>query len=332
MIKKQRIKAIGLLSGGLDSSLAAKLMIEQKIDVYALNFTSPLCLCNREGRCESYDIAEKLKIPLKIMAKGDDYAKIVKKPKHGYGKHANPCIDCRIYAFKKAKEYMKEIGAKFIFTGEVLNQRPMSQHKQALMLIEKESSLKGLVVRPLSGKLLPATIPEKKGWIKRKKMLDIEGRRRIKQIELAKNLNWKDYHCPSGGCLLTYDEFSKKVKDLVKKEKELTMKDLALLKYGRHFRCGRNKIIIGRDDKENKLLAKMRNEKDYLFEAEKIMGPTTILQGPKNKKAIETAAKLTARYGDAKKKKVKILYGQELNKKITVEKAKEKEIEKLRIK
>jgi len=159
-----KIRALGLLSGGLDSSLAVKLMLEQGIEVYALKFTSPFCLCDSGGKCHAAEIAKRLNIPLKIMIKGDDYLEIVKNPKHGYGSAMNPCIDCRIYAFKKAKSYADEIGAKFIFTGEVIDQRPMSQRINVIKLIDREASLTGKVLRPLSARLLDETEAEKKKW------------------------------------------------------------------------------------------------------------------------------------------------------------------------
>src|SRR3989338_9123331 len=161
----QKIKAVALLSGGLDSSLAVKLIKDQGIDVHALNCTSIFCLCNTRGRCESAEVAKKFKIPIKMIKKGMEYIKIVRNPKHGYGSSMNPCIDCRIYLLKKAKKYAREVGAKFIFTGEVLDQRPMSQHFNTLMLIEKEAGLKGKLLRPLSAKLLLETEAEKKDFV-----------------------------------------------------------------------------------------------------------------------------------------------------------------------
>ncbi|MCP2604965.1 7-cyano-7-deazaguanine synthase, partial [Candidatus Aminicenantes bacterium AH-873-B07] len=159
------MKALALLSGGLDSTLAVKLVLEQGIDVIAIKFTSPFCLCNQKGKCYAIEVAKKFDIPIKVINKGKEYLKIIKNPKYGYGSGMNPCIDCRIFMLRKAKKYAKELGAKFIFTGEVLNERPMSQHFKALKIIEKEAGLKGKIVRPLSAKLLPKTEAEKKGWI-----------------------------------------------------------------------------------------------------------------------------------------------------------------------
>ncbi|UCE96119.1 MAG: hypothetical protein JSV51_00455, partial [Candidatus Bathyarchaeota archaeon] len=201
------MKALALLSGGLDSTLAVKLIQQQGIDVAAINFTSPFCLCGKGG-CGAAKVAEQLKIPLKTINVGNDYLKILRNPKHGYGKNMNPCIDCRIFMFKRAKEFAKEVGASFIITGEVLNERPMSQRRKALDLIEEEAGLKGQVLRPLSAKLLPATEGERKGWFDRRKLLDIRGRSRKRQIELANEFTLKDYPCPAGGCLLTYKEFA----------------------------------------------------------------------------------------------------------------------------
>lgn len=322
------MKAVGLLSGGLDSAIAVKLILEQGVEVVALNFVSPFCQCNQKGKCHSIDIAKKFGIPLKIKNKGMDYLKIVRNPRYGYGSCMNPCIDCRVYVLKKAKEYAEEIGAKFIFTGEVLGQRPMSQHMKALMLIEKDAGLEGKILRPLSAKLLPETEAEKKGWVDRNKLLDMRGRGRTPQFQYAKKLEIKDYACPSGGCLLTYKEFSFKLNDLFKHKKKVMVNDIELLKVGRHFRFDKNKIIVGRDEQENKRLIKLKDKADYVFEVPGIGSPITLLQGSKKRKAIEIAARLTARYSDAKSKKVLVSYG---SKKIKVLQINEKEINVLRI-
>ena len=193
---KKRGKALALFSGGLDSALAIKLVQEQGIEVIALNFVSPFCTCAGEG-CSIVGLAKQLKVPIKLMNKGKDYLKLIRHPKHGYGKNINPCIDCKIYILKKAKQYAKKIGAKFLFTGEVLGQRPMSQHYKTLMLIEKEAGLKGKLVRPLCAGLMPETEAEKKGWIDREKLLKFEGRRRSPQLDLAKKYKIDGFMCRS---------------------------------------------------------------------------------------------------------------------------------------
>ena len=251
-------KAIALLSGGLDSTLAVKVLLDQGIAVEALNFTSPFCTCtgkNAGCKSEAVRVAEEFKIPIKVMHKGTDYLEILRKPKHGYGKGMNPCIDCRIFLLKKAKEYMLEIGADFVFTGEVLGQRPMSQRRDTLRVIEKESGLEGLLLRPLSAKHFPPTLPETNGWVDREKLLSIQGRSRKEQFELAAELDVKNYPCPAGGCLLTEPSFVGKVRDVFDHAEELNLRDFRMLKLGRHFRIGeRTKVIIGRNDAENNLL------------------------------------------------------------------------------
>ena len=326
-----RVKALGLLSGGLDSILATEMILKQGIEVTAFNVRSPFCLCKKDG-CAAVDAAKQLNVPLKVVAAGNDYLRMLRNPKHGYGRNMNPCIDCRIFLMKKAKKYAKEIGAAFIFTGEVLDERPMSQHYPAMMLIEKEGGLKGKVLRPLSARLLPETEAEKKGLVDRAKLLDIHGRSRKPQFKLAEEFSIKDYPCPAGGCLLTCEEYAKKIRDLFVYKKRISMADIALLHVGRHFRVDKNKIVVGRNEAENKFLTARKTKSEYYFELPEIVGPTTILQGPKTKKAVETAAKLTAYYSDAKTGVVKVNFGREaLNKTVTVSVPDESEVGKLRV-
>ena len=300
MEKNKRVKAIGLLSGGLDSTLAVKLMLDQSIDVTVLNFYSPFCTCTRKGcRHEAKKVAEFFDIPIKIIHAGNDYIDIIKNPEHGYGRNMNPCIDCRIFMFKKAKKYMQKIGARFIFTGEVLGQRPMSQHKKALKIIEKESDLENLVVRPLSSKLLEPTIPEKVGWINRDKLLEIHGRRRIPQMELADEFGIKDYPCPAGGCRLTDPQFSKRIKESFENGED-SIKDINLLKYGRHFRFDSGaRIVVGRNKEENKILLQYLNNDDILIEVKNYGSPIVLLKKPKDEDDIKKAAEICFRYSDA---------------------------------
>lgn len=323
------MKAIGLLSGGLDSTLALKLILDQGIDVIALNFTSPFCTCNT---CHAIELSKKNKVPFKVINKGKEYFKILRNPKHGYGRGMNPCIDCRIFILKKAKKLMKRLGAKFIFTGEVLDQRPMSQHLKALNIIEKESGLEGLILRPLSAKLLPETIPEKKHWVNRKKLLRIKGRSRKEQIRLAKKIGVSEYPCPAGGCILTNKEYANKIRDLFKYFKKDDLKQIRLLKIGRHFRLNKNKIIVGRNQEENKKLTKLKNKTDYIFEVPDCGSPITILQNKKTKEAIKLAAELTATYSDAKGNKILVKYGKKrLSSKIIVKKLNKNKLDKIRI-
>ncbi len=324
------MKAVGLFSGGLDSTLAAKLIQKQGIKVEVLILYSPFFNLDKKN-CFAVKSAKENKIPFKLIDLGIDYMKIVKKPKHGYGKNLNPCIDCKIFMLKKAKKYADKIKAEFVFTGEVLNQRPKSQHRGALDIIANESGLKDRLLRPLSAKLLDVSLPEKKGVIDREKLLDINGKGRKRQIELAGKLGIKHYLTPSGGCLLTEKRYCDKLRDLLG-NKNIKINDLYLLKKGRHFRIGKNKIIVGRDEKDNNEMMKLKNKSDLIFEVKDYVGPTTILQGKADKKIVELAASLTARYSDAEKDKVAVGYGKgKLDKKIIVKKINERRIDNIRI-
>jgi tRNA-specific 2-thiouridylase len=244
----------------------------------------------------------------------------------------NPCIDCKIFMLKEAKKYADEIGASFIFTGEVLDERPKSQHYPALQTIEEESGLKSKLLRPLSARLLPETAAEKKGLVKRERLLAIRGRSRKPQIELAREFDITAYPSPAGGCLLTEAEFAKRLRDLFQHRKYCTVADVALLRLGRHFRLGENKIIVGRNEAENKALTVGKARNDLFFEVPEIAGPITILQGRKTKKAVEIAASLTAFYSDAKTYVVTVNFGkEELDKLVTVHVPSRAEVESMRI-
>jgi tRNA-specific 2-thiouridylase len=327
-----RTKALSLFSGGLDSILATRLILNQGIDVEAINFANLFCSCKEENKCGAAETAKQLGVPLKIVNVGNDYLRMVRKPKHGYGKNMNPCVDCKIFMMRKAKKYAKEIGAVFIFTGEVLGERPMSQHFNALKMIEEESGLKGKLLRPLSAKLLPETVAERKGLVKRDKLLNIRGRSRKPQIKLTAEFNIAHYPSPAGGCLLTCKEFANRLRDLFRHRKRCSMADVALLKVGRHFRVGENKIIVGRNEAENKVLTLKKTRNNYYFEVPDVGGPTTVLQGLKTKKAIKLAAALTAFYSDAKSSRVTVNFGREnLNKSLTVSVPSRAEVESFRV-
>ena len=286
------MKAIALISGGLDSTLAAKLIKEQGIEVIGLRFKIPFCPPRNK---DFSDIG----IDIREANISDGFLEMMKNPRYGYGSQMNPCIDCKILMLCKAKEFMEQYGAKFIITGEVLGQRPMSQHKQALLNIAKRAGLEGLVLRPLSARLLPETIPEKEGWIKRQHLLSFSGRGRKQQIELARIFGIKEYAQPAGGCLLTDPEFSKRIKDLMTHE-GLSQSNVELLKIGRHFRLNdTTKLVVGRNEKENERLINLARDNDYLFmPTDELAGPTSLGRGILSEELIKLSCSITCRYCD----------------------------------
>lgn len=292
------MKAICLHSGGLDSSLAIVLMKDQGIEPIAANFVSPFW--GREGKSPSEVTAEALEVEHITVPVGDDYLEILKSPKHGYGKNANPCIDCHIYMIRKAGSLMAELGASFVVTGEVAGQRPMSQRRDTLRRIEKESGLEGLLLRPLSAKLLPPTIPETRGWVDREKLLAIRGRSRGEQLRLAEERGLTGYSTPAGGCLLTDPGYSARIRDLMSHD-DLTMVQARRLRVGRHFRLpGGSKLIIGRNEEENAILHASLEKGDLAIVTVGCPGPTAVLTGPGAASELEVAASMVARYGDDK--------------------------------
>jgi tRNA-specific 2-thiouridylase len=297
------MKAIAMLSGGLDSTLATKMVLEQGIELEALNFLTVFCTCtNREETClASQKAVDALGISLKVLNVSEEYLEIVKHPKHGYGSNMNPCIDCRIFMLKKAKAYMEGSGAFFIVTGEVLGERPMSQRRDALRLVEKEAGLEGFILRPLSAKLLPASIPEREGWVDREKLLGIQGRSRKPQIELAEHFGIHDYPCPAGGCLLTDPGFSRRMKDLILHGPDFSLNDVHLLKMGRHFRLSpKIKLVVGRNKEENQKIQAFAQGEDILLKLPSFPGPLSLLRGEPDGVEIEKAASITVRYTKAR--------------------------------
>jgi tRNA-specific 2-thiouridylase len=299
-MEMRKPKAIALLSGGLDSILAVKVMLDLGFEVIALNLKTPFCTCDGEDVCYSQVTAEKLKVPLRRIYGGRDYLEMVKKPRHGYGKNMNPCIDCRVFLFREAKKIMEEEGAGFVFTGEVLGERPMSQRRDAMSLIERESGLKGRVLRPLSAKLLEPTMMEEEGVVDRSKLLDIQGRSRKPQLALARRYQIDYFPCPAGGCLLTDPGFARKLKESLEHGQD-SLRDMALLKVGRHFRTPSGaKIIAGRDKSENEALMGLAWAAEPKFTAHGIMSTYVLLLGEPSQENKTWAARVCARYSDRK--------------------------------
>ncbi len=300
----QRKKVVALLSGGLDSQLAVKMMKKQGFEVSAVAIKTPFCDfdCGRGFGFEIRERADDLNVNLKTVYLGDEYIEMLKNPKHGFGSGMNPCIDCRAMMFKAAKKHMEEIGAEFIISGEVLGQRPMSQHAPALKTIEKEAGLEGKIVRPLSAALLPCTEPEKNNLIKRENLGMIRGRSRKKQLMLAKEYEIEDPPNAGGGCLLTDPAFAKRAKDLFKHVDTPTTNDIDLLKVGRHFRLDeKTKLIIGRNKGENEIIRALALSNDILLEAKEYVGPTSLLRGVDAESHVKMSAAVTLRYSDAPK-------------------------------
>jgi tRNA U34 2-thiouridine synthase MnmA/TrmU len=332
------MKALALFSGGLDSTLAAKVVLEQGIELEALNFLTVFCTRTTRGSSclASRKAVETLGIPLKVLTVSEEYLEIVKHPRHGYGKNMNPCIDCRIFMMGKAKAYMEKTGASFLVTGEVLGERPMSQRREAMRLIEEEAGLEGFILRPLSAKLLSPSIPEKEGWIDRERLLNIQGRSRKAQMELAVLFGIQDYPCPAGGCLLTDPGFSRRMKDLLTHDPDFSLNDVHLLKMGRHFRISPVvKLVVGRNEGENQKIQTFSQEEDVLLQVAHYPGPLSLLRGAVNERVIEKAAAITARYTRAKElsgvevicKKTK----RDGNRSLSVSPLPEKEVEELMI-
>jgi tRNA U34 2-thiouridine synthase MnmA/TrmU len=307
--------------------------------VEALNFVTPFCTCNRGGGgCAARRVAEEFDIPCKTVAITEEFFQVIRNPRYGYGSGMNPCLDCRILMFSRARERMEEIGAAFVFTGEVLGQRPMSQHRRAMRIIDRESGLDGRLLRPLSARLLEPTIPEKEGLVDREKLLALQGRSRKPQMALAEEYGVADYPCPAGGCLLTDPGFARRMRDLVRFRPGFDLNDVNLLKVGRHFRLSPEaRVVVGRNEGENRRLQILARQGDSLFEVKGCGSPVTLLRGEAGadeEAEIRLAAAITARYSDAQGSEVEVHHGTDytaLSEAILVTPVGEGELTRLRI-
>ncbi len=290
------MKVISVFSGGLDSILAAEVIRRQGVDVQAVFFETPFFTS-----LKAKATAAAIHLPIKIIDITRRHLEVVKDPPHGYGGNMNPCIDCHALMFRIAGEMMEEEGAGFIITGEVLGQRPMSQNRGALSLIDRQSGMEGLILRPLSARHLPLTVPEEKGWVRRDGLMDFSGRSRKPQMELAARFNIKDYPSPAGGCLLTEEVFSRRLRDLMSSDPDFDVRDIELLKTGRHFRIGaETKLIIGRKEDENTMIESLAGEEDLLITTPSVPGPSALMTGEINALTEGLAASMTVSYSDAK--------------------------------
>jgi len=322
---KQR-KALSLISGGLDSMLATKAMLEQGIHVEGVNFFTGFCVeghtqalrkkkNKKPKRNNSLWVADQLGIKLHIVDIVDEYKDIVINPKHGYGANLNPCLDCKIFMVKKAQQWIEEHDFDFIFTGEVIGQRPKSQRKETMPIISAESGANDLLVRPLCAKNLPATKPEREGWIDREQLFDFSGRSRKPQMALAEKWKIDEYAQPAGGCcFLTDPNYSDKLKDLWahRGDKYYELDDIMLLKIGRHLRPSDHfKMIVSREEGETRFLEGYRKQFIYIKTASH-PGPMTLLDGDDiSAEDIYLAASIAARYCQGRDEdEVTVLVGQ----------------------
>ena len=292
-----QIKGLGLCSGGLDSILSALLLQRQGIEVTWICFETPFFSSESAKKASC-----KTGIPLITLDITDNYMEMMKAPKAGFGKNMNPCMDCHALMFSKAGEILKNKGFHFLFSGEVLGQRPKSQNKNSLRYVEKNSGFEGQILRPLCAKLLPATLVEQNGMVDRQQLMDISGRSRKTQVQMARDFGIKEYPSPAGGCLLTDKIFSNRLRDLMDVQKMFDKRELYFLKYGRHFRLdSKTKIIVGRSKNDNKNLLKYFNaSKDILLKHAGIPGPDVVLTGSLTPENIQTAATICAGYTKSK--------------------------------
>ena len=307
-------KAVSLISGGLDSLLATKVIMEQGIHVEGINFFTGFCVeghthairkkdKSRPKRNNALWVAEQLGIKLHIIDVIEPYKDVLLNPKHGYGANMNPCLDCKSFMVGKAYEWIKQHDFDFIITGEVIGQRPMSQRKNTMPVVQRESGAGDLLVRPLCGKNLPETLPEREGWIKRDGLYDFSGRSRKPQIALAEKFGFEDYAQPAGGCcFLTDESYSKKLVDLweTKGNREYELDDIMLLKVGRHLRPNNKfKIIIAREEGESRFLEGYRKSFTHMITTSH-GGPLALIDGEVSPDDLQLAAKLVARYSQGR--------------------------------
>jgi tRNA-specific 2-thiouridylase len=289
-------KALGLFSGGLDSMLAALLLRRAGVEVEGITFVTPFFDAER-ARLSAAHIG----LPLSVMEVGSEHLEtVVKAPRYGYGSNLNPCIDCHGFMFRKAGELLDERGFDFLFSGEVLGQRPMSQNRQALGLVAKLSGRPQSILRPLSALLLEPTPAEEAGLVERQKLAGLSGRSRKPQMTLAKELGITDYPAPAGGCLLTEPGFSKRLKDLLLHTPRAGVEMVELLKHGRHLRLSpQAKLIVGRNQNENQVLENLAPGEALRIVTQGIPGPLGLYIGPSAGSELELAARVVAGYGKA---------------------------------
>ena len=308
-------KAFSLLSGGLDSLLATRLIMDQGIEVTGLHFITPFFGYDKKG--EEGRFEERWKrlygMQVRIIDVSEGYFQILRHPRYGYGKNFNPCIDCKIFLFSRARILMEEEKADFLVTGEVLGQRPMSQRRDTLRIVERDSGTEGILLRPLCAKNLAPTRPESEGLVDRQRLLDLRGRNRKPQMKLAGELGIRHYPSPAGGCLLTDPVLAGRFRKFFEQKAVVSTEEVMLLQVGRHFQwADGSHLIVGRREEENKKLLRLRQREDILLQVQGIPGPLGVLRESKGQEILFLAASIVARYSKAKEREdVEVLYGLE---------------------
>lgn len=292
----KKVRALGLCSGGLDSIVSALVLRRQGVSVEWISFETPFFTAKKARKASAMT-----QIPLRVADITPSYLEMLKDPRCGYGKRMNPCLDCHALMFRHAGEILKTEGFDFLFSGEVVGQRPMSQTKPSLRYVEKNSGFDGYILRPLSALLLPETVPEKKGLVERDKLLDISGRGRKRQMALAEEFGITDYPAPAGGCLLTDKNYCIRLRDLFDHRDRYEIEELHLLKFGRHFRLNPEiKLIVGRTEKENEQISGRHDpERDVLLKTRGYPGPTGLLPRNAPENVTTLAAAICAGYSKA---------------------------------
>ncbi|MFO7674755.1 MAG: tRNA 4-thiouridine(8) synthase ThiI [bacterium] len=294
---KTRARCVALMSGGLDSALAVRVIQDQGIEVTGVNFAGGYCLPPHGGPGPAEVVSERLGIELARLPIDEGFIELVKAPRYGHGRNLNPCIDCHILMVRRSWEWGRARGAAFVITGEVLGQRPMSQRKQGLELVAKRSGAEGYLLRPLSARLLEPTVPEQKGIVDRARLLDIQGRSRKRQFELAAGLGLSGYANPAGGCLLTDAGFAARLGEALAHGED-SVATVELLRFGRHFRLPSGaRLVVGRNEAENDELVRRRPEGAAVIDAGDLPGPVGLLI-PDRAGDRELAARICARYSD----------------------------------
>lgn len=307
-------KTLSLLSGGLDSILASRILMEQGVEVIGLHFITPFFGYGKKGQESPFEeqFLRLYGIQARIIDVGEEYIEILRNPRYGYGSCFNPCIDCKIFLLRKAKGMMEAEKADFLTTGEVLGQRPMSQRRDTLRIIERDSGTEGILLRPLSAKNLKPTRPELEGLVDRERLLGLSGRGRKPQMKLAAEMGIHHYPQPAGGCLLTDPEISARIQKYFSRSCRITVSDLLLLQLGRHFHLpGGQHLILGRMEEENKRLAQLGGGDAFFLWVAGRPGPLGLIRGKRKSEGLDLAASLIARYSKARGQEiVEVLFGQ----------------------